>query len=116
MFRCWDETGYRLLPIKTCERPASANGGGRKPEVMQMSAKHNRRGFTLVEILIVVVILGILAAMVIPKFANASGEAKRNSLSSSLQALRGQIELYMLQHGDAAPALTTTDWTPLTQQ
>jgi general secretion pathway protein G len=81
---------------------------------MHMQSKQNRRGFTLVEILIVVIILGILAAIVLPKFANASGDAKRNSLSSSLQALRGQIELYMLQHGDTAPALTTTDWTPLT--
>jgi len=83
---------------------------------MQMIGKQHRRGFTLVEILIVVVILGILAAMILPKFANASGDAKRNSLSSSLQALRGQIELYMLQHGDTAPVLTATDWSPLTVQ
>ena len=81
-----------------------------------MQSKQNRRGFTLVEILIVVVILGILAAIVLPKFANASGDAKRNSLTSSLQALRGQIELYMLQHGDTAPAIAGMDWTPLTQQ
>jgi general secretion pathway protein G len=83
---------------------------------MQMARRFNRRGFTLVEILIVVVILGILAAIVLPKFANASVDAKRNSLTSSLQALRGQIELYMLQHGDTTPALGATDWTPLTQQ
>ncbi|HEY7120437.1 MAG TPA: prepilin-type N-terminal cleavage/methylation domain-containing protein [Tepidisphaeraceae bacterium] len=75
-----------------------------------------RRGFTLVEILIVVIILGILASIVIPKFANASVEAKKNSLASTLQALRGQIELYMLQHGDQTPALTAADWTPLTDQ
>lgn len=81
-----------------------------------MARRFNRRGFTLVEILIVVVILGILAAIVLPKFANASSDAKRNSLSSSLQALRGQIELYMLQHGDTAPVLAATDWTPLTTQ
>ena len=81
-----------------------------------MARRLNRRGFTLVEILIVVIILGILAAIVLPKFANASTDAKRNSLRSSLQALRGQIELYMLQHGDTAPVLAATDWTPLTQQ
>ena len=83
-----------------------------------MTAKPNvrRRGFTLVEILIVVIILGILAAIVLPKFANASADAKKNSMLSSLQSLRGQIELYMLQHGDAKPALAATDWTPLTQQ
>ncbi len=62
-----------------------------------------KRGFTLVEILIVVVILGILAAIVIPQFTQASTEAKENSLCSDLQTLRSQIELYKCQHNDNAP-------------
>ena len=62
-----------------------------------------KRGFTLVEILIVVVILGILAAIVIPQFTNASTEAKASSLKSDLQTVRSQIELYKIQHGDALP-------------
>jgi general secretion pathway protein G len=66
-----------------------------------------KRGFTLVEILIVVVILGILAAIVIPQFTQASTEAKQNSLCSDLQTLRSQIELYKVQHNDTAPALAT---------
>ncbi len=64
-----------------------------------------KRGFTLVEILIVVVILGILAAIVIPQFTQASTEAKQNSLCSDLQSLRSQIELYKCQHNDIAPSL-----------
>jgi len=64
-----------------------------------------KRGFTLVEILIVVVILGILAAIVIPQFTQASTEAKANSLASDLQTLRSQIELYKVQHNDVAPTL-----------
>ena len=75
-----------------------------------------RRGFTLVEILIVVVILGIMAAIVIPKFANASTDTKKASLSSSLHAVRSQIEFYMLQHGEMPPALSGADWTALTDQ
>ena len=47
-----------------------------------MTVRRNVRkgGFTLVEILIVVIILGILAAIVIPNFTNASTDARRASL------------------------------------
>jgi general secretion pathway protein G len=56
-----------------------------------------------------VVILGILAAIVIPQFTQASTEAKTNSLCSDLQTLRSQIELYKVQHNDIAPAAGTAD-------
>jgi general secretion pathway protein G len=62
-----------------------------------------KSGFTLVEILIVVVILGILAAIVIPQFTEASSEAKMSSLCTDLQSVRSQIELYKIQHNDAMP-------------
>jgi general secretion pathway protein G len=79
-----------------------------------MTHRRTHRGFTLVEILIVVIILGILAAIVIPQFTNASQNARESSLQSILQTLRSQIQLYKLQHGDALPNLIT-DWTPLTE-
>ena len=54
-------------------------------------AYRNRKGFTLVEILIVVIILGILAAIVIPQFTSASSDARQSSLTSQLQTLRSQV-------------------------
>lgn len=69
------------------------------------STMRKNQGFTLVEILIVVVILGILAAIVIPQFSDASTQSKVSSAKSSLQTLRSQISLYKIQHNDAAPAL-----------
>ena len=69
--------------------------------------KTRNGGFTLVEILIVVVILGILAAIVIPQFTQASTEAREASLASNLQTMRSQIELYKIQHSDAWPAVDT---------
>ena len=81
-----------------------------------MTAQRKNRGFTLVEILIVVIILGILAAIVVPQFSNASRGAKVSSMLSSLQSVRGQIELYMLQHGDTPPVLSGSDWTSMTDQ
>ena len=69
--------------------------------------KAKRSGFTLVEILIVVVILGILAAIVIPQFTEASTEAKLSSLCTDLQTMRSQIELYKIQHNDVPPAFAS---------
>jgi general secretion pathway protein G len=66
-------------------------------------AKH---GFTLIEILIVVIILGFLAAIVIPQVSNASSEARISSLCSDLQVIRFAIELYKVQHGDTLPGST----------
>ncbi len=63
----------------------------------------NKTGFTLVEILIVVIILGILAAIVIPQFTEASNDARNSALKSDLQTFRSQIELYKIQHKDALP-------------
>jgi general secretion pathway protein G len=88
---------------------------------MNAIRKHSARGFTLVEILIVVIILGILAAIVIPQFTNASEDARKSSLVSQLQTLRSQIELFKLQHRDAYPTSTglptgTWDWDMLTEK
>ncbi len=68
-----------------------------------MNRMNRKRGFTLVEILIVVIILGILAAIVIPQFTNASQDARKSSLTSQMQTARSQIELYRLQHLDKDP-------------
>ncbi|MBN1764299.1 MAG: prepilin-type N-terminal cleavage/methylation domain-containing protein [Sedimentisphaerales bacterium] len=62
-----------------------------------------KSGFTLVEILIVVIILGILAAIVIPQFTEASNDARESSLVSNLQTLQSQFELYKVQHLDVYP-------------
>ena len=62
-----------------------------------------RSAFTLIEILIVVVILGILAAIVVPQFTNAADDANDASVRSQLQTLRSQIELYRAQNPTVNP-------------
>src|SRR3954468_21497673 len=59
-----------------------------------------RRGFTLIEVLIVVVILGILATIVIPQFSNASQQARENTLKDDLRFLRLQVQMFKAQHRD----------------
>ena len=65
-----------------------------------------QRGFTLVELLIVVIILAILAAIVVPQFAVSTDEAKVSSLDSTLVNMRGAIDLYYRQHGKYPSAAT----------
>lgn len=77
-----------------------------------MIRRSTKRAFTLIEILIVVVILGILAAIVIPQFTDASQDAQLASAESQLQTLRSQIELYNVQNPNTAyNATTATDAT-----
>ncbi|MEM1212817.1 MAG: prepilin-type N-terminal cleavage/methylation domain-containing protein [Planctomycetota bacterium] len=63
------------------------------------NAPCGRPGFTLVEILIVVVILGVLAAIVIPQFTNASDNAQRSAFVTTLKQFVRSAELYRQENG-----------------
>lgn len=69
-----------------------------------------RKGFTLVEILIVVVILGILAAIVVPQFTNATQDAQAGNLKAQLKSLQNQIELYNARNNGSYPDFATDAW------
>jgi len=62
-----------------------------------------KKAFTLVEILIVVAILGILAAIVLPTFQDHITEAKEAAAKDTLRILRQQIEIYTAQHDGVPP-------------
>jgi general secretion pathway protein G len=70
-------------------------------------------GFSLVELLIVLAIIGILAAIIVPKFTNASADARESAQKIQIQEIRQQIEFYKGQHGGALPDLVT-NWNPMT--
>ncbi len=70
-----------------------------------------QKGFTLVELLIVVIILAILAAIVVPQFAASTDDAKISSLDTTLANMRAAIDLYYQQHGEYPSAITAAGGT-----
>jgi prepilin-type N-terminal cleavage/methylation domain-containing protein len=63
----------------------------------------NQSGFTLIEMLIVIIILGILAMVIIPQISVSTGDAKVNTLRTNLSTVRNAIELYYHQHDQTYP-------------
>jgi general secretion pathway protein G len=77
------------------------------------SFRSARRGFTLIEILTVVLILGILAALIVPNMTGFMSDATTSAARSQLAAVRGQIEMYKLRHGGVVPDVAGADGTDL---
>ncbi len=67
--------------------------------------KMNRKGFTLVEIMIVVAIIGILAAIAIPNFVKSRRESQKNSCIANMKQIVGAIEQYKLAGNTTAPTV-----------
>ena len=88
---------------------------------MRSMYSQGSKAFTLVELTIVVAILGILAAMVIPKLSSATDVARSNGAMSQLTSVRKQLEVWKLNHGDNYPTLAQIqagagDWESFTHK
>ena len=71
-----------------------------------------KNGFTLIELMIVVAILGIVSALAFPMFQDHISQARESAAASSLHVLRSQIGLYKLQHNGLAPGYINTMQAP----
>jgi general secretion pathway protein G len=68
--------------------------------------KQLRNGFSLIELVVVVLILGIIAAVAAPRMFDTTNDARQNATKTSLSVLRSAIDLYKAQNGTYPPAAT----------
>lgn len=69
----------------------------------------NRAGFTLVELVVVILILGILAGVAAPKMFKTSAKATDNALKQTLSVVRDAIELYSAENGGSYPSIASSN-------
>jgi prepilin-type N-terminal cleavage/methylation domain-containing protein len=79
-----------------------------------MSKASCRSGFTLIEVLIVVVIMAVLAATIIPQFSSSTKDAQTSTVNFNATTLRSQIELYRANHLSTYPTITSNALPQLT--
>lgn len=79
---------------------------------MSFNAVGNQRGFSLIELVIIIVILGILAAVAIPKYQDITAEAKEAAARGSLGGLRSGV---MIFYANKAVTTGTATWPTLTE-
>jgi MSHA pilin protein MshA len=78
---------------------------------MRLLTGSNQKGFTLIELVIIIVVLGILAAVAIPKYQDITAQAKEASCRASLGALRSGITIW---YANKAVTTGTAAWPSLT--
>ena len=69
----------------------------------QQVRKQKRRGFTLIEVLLVLAILGVIAAMVVPQLLGKQKQAMIDQTKLSIKALQQVLDLYALDHSGEKP-------------
>lgn len=73
------------------------------------SRKGNFKGFTLVELVVVLVILGVLVALAVPRFTASATKAKETTFCSNVRTIKSQLELYKMTTGNYPITATTTE-------
>jgi len=79
---------------------------------MRFNKANNQKGFTLIELVIIIVVLGILAAVAIPKYQDITGEAKEAAGRAALGSIRSGVTIF---YANTAVTTGTADWPTLVE-
>lgn len=82
---------------------------------LRKAGRKRTLGFTLVELLVVIVVLAVLAAIVLPKFMNSSARSKESALKSDLKLMRNAISLFQADTGKFPNSIADLAQTDKTQ-
>lgn len=75
------------------------------PREKSATSRRRQTGFTLIEVLLVVVIMAVLAGAIIPRFLDTADDAKTSSLQHNLSVMEAQLEIYRAQHANRYPTI-----------
>lgn len=79
----------------------------------KMFKMKGNKGFTLVELMVVVVIIGVLTAIAVPVYNSATEKAKINAIAANLRIINGAISQYMADNDTSTAPVVTMGTTPI---
>ncbi len=79
--------------------------------IMFKMMKKGNKGFTLVELMVVVVIIGVLTAIAVPVYNNVTEKARINAIAANLRIINGAISQYQTNNSGASPTFTLNETT-----